>query len=187
MSVLAIYPDDQPNAVPEVIKYHAAIEAKLKELGVTFMPWNANAELADDADQEAILAAYAEDIEALNKQYGFQSIDVIALRPDHPQKAEFRSKFLAEHTHDDFEVRFFVDGSGLFYLHLDQKVYCVLCEAGDLISVPANTTHWFDMGSAPNFKCIRLFTVPEGWVGNFTGNEIAKQFIDFDHFNARFA
>ena len=53
-----------------------------------------------------------------------------------------------------------------------------------LISVPANTRHWFDMGSNPNFKCIRLFTTADGWVGNFTGSEIAKTFPDFDTFLA---
>jgi 1,2-dihydroxy-3-keto-5-methylthiopentene dioxygenase len=95
-----------------------------------------------------------------------------------------RQKFLSEHTHADFEVRFFVEGSGLFYLHVGDKVYTLLCEKGDLISVPANTTHWFDMGTKPYFKCIRFFTTPEGWVGNFTGSEIAKQFPDFDQYVA---
>jgi 1,2-dihydroxy-3-keto-5-methylthiopentene dioxygenase len=91
-----------------------------------------------------------------------------------------RQKFLAEHTHADFEVRFFVDGSGLFYLHVGDRVYMVLCERGDLISVPADTTHWFDMGSNPSFKCIRFFTTPDGWVGSFTGSGIAGRFPDYD-------
>jgi 1,2-dihydroxy-3-keto-5-methylthiopentene dioxygenase len=96
------------------------------------------------------------------------------------KKDEFRQLFLAEHTHADFEVRFFVDGAGLFYLHVGDRIYAMLCEGGDLISVPAGTTHWFDMGSAPSFKCIRLFTTPEGWKGEFTGSDIAKRFPDFD-------
>ena len=127
-----------------------------------------------------MLAAYWDAIDKLNARYGFQSMDVVSLRPDHPNKAEFREKFLSEHTHGDFEVRFFVDGRGLFYLHLGDKVYAVLCEQGDLISVPAATTHWFDMGREPDFKCIRLFTTPEGWVGDFTGSDIAGRFPDFD-------
>lgn len=161
---------------------HAAIAASLGELGVQFERWEAAQPLVDDADQEAVLAAYKADVDKLNAQYGFQSVDVVALGPDHPQKAEMRQKFLAEHTHADFEVRFFVDGSGLFYLHIDDKVYMVLCEKGDLISVPANTTHWFDMGANPHFKCIRFFTTPDGWVGNFTGSDIATRFPDFDTF-----
>jgi len=157
-----------------------AIAKTLGGKGVILERWEANAPLSADADQAAVLAAYQDSIDELNKQFGFQSIDVVALSPDHPQKAEMRQKFLAEHTHADFEVRFFVDGSGLFYLHLDGKVYAVLCEKGDLISVPANTTHWFDMGTSPNFKCIRLFTTADGWVGSFTGNDIATRLPDFD-------
>jgi 1,2-dihydroxy-3-keto-5-methylthiopentene dioxygenase len=162
----------------------AEISSILGSLGVEFEHWKADQPLAADAEQDAVLAAYQASIEALNKRYGFQSKDVMALRPDNPKKDEFRQKFLAEHTHADFEVRFFVDGSGLFYLHINNKVYMVLCEKGDLISVPANTTHWFDMGSKPNFKCIRLFTAADGWVGSFTGSEIARSFPDFDTFAA---
>ena len=68
----------------------------------------------------------------------------------------------------------------MFYLHIESKVFAVLCEQGDLISVPANTTHWFDMGGAPNFTAIRLFTNPEGWIANYTGDAIASQFPKYD-------
>ena len=171
----------------QTLRDHAAIAAALGELGVQFERWQAEQPLPIDADQAAVLAAYREDIEKLNAQYGFQSVDVVALGADHPQKAEMRQKFLNEHTHADFEVRFFVDGSGLFYLHVGDRVYLVLCEKGDLISVPANTTHWFDMGANPRFKCIRFFTAPDGWVGEFTGSDIAARFPDFDTFVAGLA
>ena len=171
----------------QTLNDHALIAAALGELGVQFERWQAEQPLPSDADQAAVLAAYHEDVEKLNAQYGFQSVDVVALGRDHPQKAEMRQKFLNEHTHADFEVRFFVDGSGLFYLHVSDKVYLVLCEKGDLISVPANTTHWFDMGANPHFKCIRFFTTPDGWVGEFTGSDIAKRFPDFDTFVAGLA
>lgn len=179
MSRLSIFKDDNPAAL-ETIEDHAAIGARLQTIGVQFERWAANRPLKTDAGQEDVLAAYHDDIERLNKQYGFTSVDVVALGPDHPQKDVMRAKFLDEHTHDDFEVRFFVDGNGLFYLHVAGHVYAVQCEKGDLISVPAKTTHWFDMGDKPNFKCIRFFTTPEGWVGNFTGNPIAKAFPDYD-------
>ena len=52
----------------------------------------------------------------------------------------------------------------------------VLCEKDDLISVPAGTRHWFDMGPEPYFVAIRVFTNPAGWVANFTGSDIAAQF-----------
>jgi 1,2-dihydroxy-3-keto-5-methylthiopentene dioxygenase len=52
----------------------------------------------------------------------------------------------------------------------------MLCEKDDLISVPANTPHWFDMGPNPSFTAIRLFNNPEGWVAQFTGDRIAGRF-----------
>ncbi len=179
MSLLTIYPDTDPT---QGLRYadFADIERELATIDVTFERWVANRKVSVDDDQETIIAAYRKPIAKLKQLYGFQSVDVINLSTDHPQKTEFRNKFLAEHTHDDFEVRFFIDGRGLFYLHVSDKVYTVLCEKGDLISVPARTTHWFDMGENPSFKVIRLFTTPEGWVANFTGSDIAKSFPSFD-------
>lgn len=183
MTTLTIYPDTDA-AAGRMVTDFPAIAATLDGIGVELERWEAGQDLGKDATQDEVLAAYKASIDKLNEKYGFQSVDVVSLNPDHPDKATMRQKFLAEHTHADFEVRFFVEGRGLFYLHADGKVYAVLCEKGDLISVPANTTHWFDMGANPHFKCIRFFTTPEGWVGNFTGNDIAKEFPDFDQYVA---
>jgi len=183
MSALTVYADNQPQHGERFTDFNT-IQNRLDNIGVQFERWTANCKLAADADQESVLAAYADSIDRLKQQYGFQSVDVINLNPDHPEKTAFRQKFLAEHTHDDFEVRFFIEGRGLFYLHVADKVYAVLCEQGDLISVPANTTHWFDMGENPCFKVIRLFTTPDGWVADFTGNEISKSFPTFDQYVA---
>ena len=183
MTVLSIY-NENGEALQSGLRDQQQIAGILAELGVQLEPWEAQQTLPADADQDAVLAAYQASIDKLNRDYGFQSVDVVALGPDHPQKDEFRQKFLAEHTHADFEIRFFVDGSGLFYLHVNEKVYLLLCEKGDLVSVPANTTHWFDMGSRPSFKCIRLFTTEDGWVGDFTGSDIASRFPTLDEFVA---
>lgn len=186
MSRLAIY-DEQGKALQGVVDDHGVIAATLGDLGVRFERWEAMQPLSREAGQEEVLAAYKEDVQRLTDEYGFQSVDVVSLRPDNPQKAEFREKFLAEHTHSDFEVRFFVEGSGLFYLHVNDRVYLVECEQGDLISVPAGVTHWFDMGADPDFKCIRLFVIPDGWVGEFTGSGIAQHFPSYDDFRAQVA
>jgi len=161
---------------------HAQISSTLNQIGVRFERWQAAQALTGHPSQDEELAAYQAPIERLMEEYGFQSVDVIALGPEHPEREALRKKFLDEHTHSDFEVRFFVDGKGLFYIHADDKVYGVMCEKGDLISVPAGAKHWFDMGAAPNFKCIRLFTTPEGWQANYTGDAIAKSFPTFEKF-----
>lgn len=186
MTSLTIYSDNNSGS-PETIRDYQQIADALQGINVQLEHWQVDKPLAPDADQDTVVAAYQDSIDKLNAKYGFKSVDVVSLRPDNPKKAEMRSKFLAEHIHHDFEIRFFVDGSGLFYLHVNGKVYMILCEAGDLISVPAKTTHWFDMGENPNFKCIRFFTTDDGWVGDFTGSEIATQFPDFDRHVAALA
>lgn len=180
MSRIRIFQDDDPSTPLVEAHEHAAIAAELARIGVRFERWEANAPVAPGASQEAVIAAYRADIDRLMAEGGYQAVDVVSLTPDHPQKDALRQKFLDEHTHSEDEVRFFVAGSGLFTLHVGNKVYEVLCEAGDLIGVPDGTTHWFDMGPDPFFVAIRLFTNVEGWVANFTGSDIAKRFPRYE-------
>lgn len=180
MTKLHIFSEDNPHRAESASSDPSDIRRSLAEIGVQFERWAADMPLDADATQDEVIEAYREPIDQLMKTYGFRAVDVISLNADHPQKAALRDKFLHEHTHDDFEVRFFVEGEGLFYLRHHGRVYAVLCRAGDLLSVPAGMTHWFDMGPSPRLKAIRLFTTPEGWVANFTGSDIADRFPRMD-------
>ena len=183
MSLLTVYADTNP-AQREVISDFPAMVKRLGTIGVSLERWEAVSPLSRDAKQDEILAAYAPSVERLKSMHGFQSADVISVTRDHPDKVALRQKFLSEHIHSEFEVRFFVGGRGLFFLHPDDKVYAVLCEQGDLLSVPTDTRHWFDLGAEPDLKCIRLFTTPEGWVAKYTGDKIADGFPRMEQFLA---
>lgn len=176
MTRLTVYPDTDPSKVLVDTRDGAEIAKVLAEIGVRFERWKAAAELQPDAGQEEVLAAYGAEVTRLMQEGGYKSVDVVRVKPGHPDRVAMRQKFLAEHTHDDDEVRFFVEGSGAFYLRADGRVHRVVCERDDLISVPAGTTHWFDTGADPHFCAIRIFTTPEGWVGHFTGDDIATRF-----------
>lgn len=176
MSRLRIFSDSNGQAPLKTVSKHADISRELGDVGVRFEQWEASKPIAPGASQDEVIAAYREDIERLQREKGYQAVDVISLKPDHPDREALRQKFLNEHTHSEDEVRFFVAGRGLFTLHIGEKVYEVLCEKGDLIGVPDNTRHWFDMSEAPYFVAIRLFTNKEGWVANFTGEDIAGRF-----------
>ena len=184
MTTLTIYPDTNGQSPELTTSDPAEIKKRLNAVGVLFERWNADHELAADASQDDILAAYKTEVDRLSAQAGYQTIDVIRITPDNPKKDELRTKFLDEHTHDEDEVRFFVEGSGAFYLHLDDKVYQVVCTRDDLLSVPAGTQHWFDMGPEPEFTCIRLFVSPDGWVANFTGDKISQVIPRFNELAA---
>ncbi|OEZ01989.1 MULTISPECIES: acireductone dioxygenase [Stenotrophomonas] len=176
MSRLRIYDDHAPDAPLLDTQDGALIAAELKKIGVTFERWQAAHEVAPGASQDDVFAAYRSDIDRLVAEHGFKSVDVASIAPDNPNRAELRKKFLDEHFHKEDEVRFFVAGSGLFTLHVDDKVYEIECVKDDLIAVPDGTTHWFDMGDEPSFVAIRFFTEPDGWVGHFTGTDIAQKF-----------
>lgn len=180
MSRLRIYDDTCHDTPIAVLTEHAAIAAELNAIGVRFEQWEANKPVAPGSSQDEVIEAYRADIDRLMAENGYQSVDVISLKPDHPERAAFRSKFLNEHVHSEDEVRFFVAGAGQFTLHTHGRVYEVLCEKGDLIGVPDGTPHWFDMSESPYFVAIRLFTNTEGWVARFTGQDIAERFPRMD-------
>ncbi len=174
MSLLTVY--NANGTIAQVVHQPAVITQQLAALGVGFFHCPTDVILPPDAPDEAILAAHHTTIEDLKQQHGYTAVDVVRMRPENPYKADMRKKFLAEHTHNDDEVRLFTEGSGLFTLHINNVIYALTCTAGDLIRLPAGIKHWFDMGEAPLFTAIRLFTSPEGWVGNFTGSAIALDF-----------
>ncbi len=176
MSRLRIYQDSQGDAPLSNHTEHSDIANQLRAVGVRFERWQATQPVEPGASQDEGIAAYRADIDRLMREEGYQAVDVVSLKPDHPDRAAFRAKFLSEHTHAEDEVRFFVAGAGQFTLHIEDKVYEVLCEQGDLIGVPDGTRHWFDMSESPYFVAIRLFTNPAGWVAEFTGEDIAERF-----------
>lgn len=180
MSELRIYNETQPGKPEKTLHSFESMREALAGIGVEFERWTATRQLDAHATQDEVIEAYRASIDALMKRFNFKSVDVISVAPDNPKKDEMRQKFLSEHVHEDFEVRFFVEGRGLFNLHKNGKVYAMLCERGDLITVPAGTNHWFDMGPEPMLKAIRLFAIPEGWVARFTGDNIADRFPKFD-------
>lgn len=176
MSTLRIYNNTDTTNLIFGSDNNISIRNKLAEVGVRFEQWLTPATLDKDASQAEVLTAYKDDIERLIAEEGYQSVDVVNMHPKHENKEALREKFLSEHTHNEDEVRFFVAGEGLFSLHIGAQVYEIHCRAGDLISVPAQTPHWFDMGANPSFIAIRLFNNPEGWIAHYTGSPIAEKF-----------
>jgi 1,2-dihydroxy-3-keto-5-methylthiopentene dioxygenase len=185
MTLLTVWPDDRPEQVRLRTTDPETIARELGELGVRFERWDVVENLPLEVTAEEVVEAYRPQIDKVIAQEGYQLVDAVRMTPSADpswadEAAQARQKFLAEHTHDDDEDRFFARGSGVFYLHIGENVYGVLCEAGDLLSVPAKTTHWFDMGTRPDYVSVRFFHDDGGWVGTFTGSPIAESFPDFD-------
>lgn len=180
MSRLRVFEESAPSSVVFESSDAAAIAGELGRIGVNFEQWVPRVDVEPGALPDEIFAAFREDIDRVVAENGFNSVDVASIAPDNPNKDAARAKFLDEHFHHEDEVRFFVAGSGMFTLHVDGRVYEVLCMKGDYISVPDKTLHWFDMGPEPAFVAIRFFKEPEGWVGHFTGSDWASKFPRYE-------
>jgi 1,2-dihydroxy-3-keto-5-methylthiopentene dioxygenase len=179
MSLLRIYSESDPSRFKEILDSER-IAGILAPFQIKFDRWIADRELAANATQEEILAAYAGAVQKLMQERGFVTADVISVNPDTPNHPDLRKKFLDEHTHKEDEARFFVEGSGVFYIHVNAQVFVVLCEKGDFIDLPPRTKHWFDFGPKPHVKAIRTFVTPEGWVADYTGSDIASHFPRYE-------
>ena len=158
------------------------IRSFMNDRGIFFDQWFCDVEFEDHASTEEILAAYHRDLDPFMKNGGYQTADVISINSLTENYEVIRAKFLAEHTHSEDEIRFFVDGQGLFWFHLENEdVFNLLCERGDLISVPAGTKHWFDAGEThPFVKAIRIFIDMSGWIPQYTESSLEEQFKDFN-------
>jgi 1,2-dihydroxy-3-keto-5-methylthiopentene dioxygenase len=176
MSRLTVFKDHHPNDPVILTEDAAQMSAELGLIGVQFERWESPVSLSPDDNADVILDAYRPYLDTLMGAKGAGSADVLKLTPDNPNAPALRQKFLSEHIHTEDEIRFFVHGGGHFIMHVNGKVYDAYCEAGDLISVPANTKHWFDAGDKPFFTALRVFTDPSGWVAHFTGDRISDRF-----------
>ena len=157
----------------------SAVRQFLDVRGIVHERWSANRTLPVDATNEQVLAAYDHLLKPFMDKGGYQAADVINVDGYTPNLAGIREKFLREHTHSEDEVRVFVEGQGFFWFHKegrDDEVFALLCEQGDLISVPANTKHWFDLGDPPKVRAIRIFTDQAGWVPHYTNSEIDQRY-----------
>lgn len=154
-----------------------AIKQALASCGVEYEKWIPGHPVATEAPAQEILQAYSREIEELKERGGYVTADVIDVKPDTPGLDEMLAKFSREHTHDEDEVRFIVEGHGLFHIRpKDGAVIAVQVEPGDLISVPKGTLHWFDLCADRRVRAIRLFQNPSGWTPRYTDSGMEQKY-----------
>lgn len=113
-------------------------------------------------------AVYQAPLDALKAKNGYIQQDIVELSPQTPGLDAICAKFIEEHTHSDDEVRFVLEGEGVFDIRDDADRWMrVTVEAGDLIVVPAGRNHRFLLTEAKQIRCVRLFQDAAGWVPNY--------------------
>ena len=154
----------------ELVAYLAGVGIEYERAGAATVP---PGELTSDD----LLTAYAPKIDELKARGGYVTADVIDVKPDTPGLDGMLAKFNSEHWHDEDEVRFIVEGRGLFHIHPQQgPVFAIEVEAGDLIRVPRGTHHWFDLCADRRIRAIRLFQDASGWTPRYTESGVDANF-----------
>jgi len=144
--------------------------------GIDYERWTPSHDVAPDAPAETILDAYAHQIEALKRRGGYVTADVIDVKPDTPNLDMMLAKFNREHWHDEDEVRFIIEGRGLFHVNSGGSVFVLEVSRGDLIRVPRGTHHWFDLCAEKRIRAIRLFQNPSGCTPHYTESGVDQGF-----------
>ena len=151
------------------VEDRAAVAKRLAEVGIEYTRWQPSHPVAADATAQDVLTAYASEIEDLKARGGYVTADVIQVNRETPGLDAMLAKFSREHWHDEDEVRFIIQGHGVFHFHpAGGKVIALEVEAGDLIRVPRGTWHWFDLCADREIRAIRLFQDPAGWTPRYT-------------------
>src|SRR4029434_597031 len=157
MAVVTILNEDK------TLKSHEEIVPALAHHGIDYERWPPSHPVPDNAPAEAILNAYAREIEALKQRSGYVTADVIDVNPATPGLEEMLATLKREHWHDEDEVRFIIAGHGLFHIHANSgAVLSIEVEAGDLIRVPRGTLHWCNLGDEHRIRRIRLLQETAG-------------------------
>ena len=154
-----------------------AVTAFLADQGIDYERWQPSKPVDANAPSFEILAAYKTEIDRLKARGGYVTADVVDIKPETPNLEAMLAKFKSEHWHDEDEVRFILEGRGIFFVHPRQgPVFAIEVVKGDLIRVPRGTWHWFDLCADRRIRAIRLFQDPAGWTPRYTESGVAEGF-----------
>jgi 1,2-dihydroxy-3-keto-5-methylthiopentene dioxygenase len=159
-----------------VIEDAAGVRAFLASQGIDYERTD-DVSVGPEASAAEVLEAHKVKIDELKARGGYVTADVIDVFPHTPNLDAMLNKFNSEHWHDEDEVRFIVEGRGLFHIHpADGPVFAIEVEKGDLIRVPRGTHHWFDLCTDRRIRAIRLFQDPSGWTPHYTQSGVDRGF-----------
>lgn len=169
MAVLRIPAEDR------MISTESEIRSELATLGIEYERWDLS-RVSADAPAEMVLAAFSAEIEDMKRRGGYTTADIIDINPQTPGLDAMLARFDKEHTHSEDEVRFILNGRGIFFLNLAGKVFSVEVGPGDLLRVPLGTTHWFTLCEDRRIRAIRWFQATTGWTPQYTESGVDRNY-----------
>jgi 1,2-dihydroxy-3-keto-5-methylthiopentene dioxygenase len=158
-----------------------ALELAPLNVGLSYWTMGDNSELQqllqlealNEAEKEQVLVSLDHYFESLKTNLDYTSRDLIVLHPDVPNLDALLSKFNNVHSHADDEVRYIIDGEGIFgFVRPDGSQVELTVQASEYINVPAGTEHWFYLTKSSRVKAVRYFTGTSGWTPQYTNTAI---------------
>ena len=174
MSSLAVHLHTAPELPNKVLNHADDIASTLAAVSIDYRQVDLPAELRPGCAQAEFDAAYGPWLQALMGKEGHVQQELFNLQRNHPQKLELRARHLDEQVQASASAWLFIGGFAQLSLHLDDYVYVLRGERGDLLSVPAGARHWFDLGEEPHALVVRLSASEEA--PERTGDVIASRF-----------
>jgi 1,2-dihydroxy-3-keto-5-methylthiopentene dioxygenase len=169
MAVLRIPSEDR------VIQSEPEVRFALAGLGIDYECWDLG-RVVCDASAEAVLTAFAAEIDDMKRRGGYTTADIIDVNPETPGLDAMLARFDKEHTHSEDEVRFILAGRGIFFLHIQGKVVSVEVGCGDLLRVPRGTLHWFTLCEDRRIRAVRWFQDTTGWTPHYTKSGVDSRY-----------
>lgn len=139
-------------------------EAELRRVGVVY------------EKLELDPSAYQPALDRVKDDRGYVEQDIVELSPQTPNLEGVCQKFIDEHLHTDDEVRYVLEGEGIFDIRsADDAWMRVTVERGDLLVVPAHLHHRFMLTDRKHIRCVRLFKDRSGWTPHYRDQAPAAQ------------
>ena len=124
----------------------------------------------DDSAQATVVQAVGASMVDVCAEHGYHSMDLVVLHPETPGLEQALARFDQPHTHADDEVRYVLEGEGLFgFFSAAGEERVLQVQPGDCLRIPAGVEHRFTLTAARRIKALRLFSDAQGWLALYTG------------------
>jgi 1,2-dihydroxy-3-keto-5-methylthiopentene dioxygenase len=155
-----------------VLTNHAEISAKLDPFGsVSYWPMSNDLDIQDvlnqdsltDIEKKQLLTQLEPFLQEKFKQAGYyyQGLDMVVINPQTPD-TEFPKPIC--HTHSDDELRYNIDGEGIFVFVFPNGSQARLkIEKNDILVITKGAQHWFEVTPKRTIKLVRFYTSKNGW------------------------
>ena len=174
MSSLAVHLHTSPELPNKVLNHADDIASTLASVGIAYRRLELPATLRPGCEQAEFDAAVGFWLQAFMGHEGYVQQELFNLQRNHPQKLELRAQHLDEQAQASVSAWLFLGGFAQLSVHLEGYVYVLQGERGDLLTLPAGTRHWFDLGEEPHVLALRLSASDE--TPERSGDDIASRF-----------